>query len=77
MLDAEGAVIGIFVATSVRRGRNYTVAPEILRATQNEVFGVPRNAALAFDRPAPVTLAKAVDSLAGRAQIARVFCDPQ
>ena len=77
MLDAGGAVIGIFVATSVRRGRNYTVAPEIIRATQNEVFGEPRTLVPAFEGDPPVALAGAAGSLAGKARIAKVFCDPE
>ncbi|HEX3971945.1 MAG TPA: serine protease [Stellaceae bacterium] len=34
VFDTHGRIIGIMVATSVRRGRIYTVAPEILQATE-------------------------------------------
>jgi serine protease Do len=34
VFDTQGKIIGIMVATSVRRGRIYTVAPEILQATE-------------------------------------------
>jgi hypothetical protein len=34
VVDAQGKIIGIMVAASVRRGRIHTVAPEILQATE-------------------------------------------
>jgi hypothetical protein len=34
VFDTQGKIIGIMVAASVRRGRIYTVAPEILQATE-------------------------------------------
>src|SRR5262249_49359191 len=37
MLDDTGNVVGIIVAASVRRGRNYTVAPEMLLDIQHQL----------------------------------------
>ncbi|MFO1184544.1 MAG: serine protease [Bauldia sp.] len=77
MFDADGRVVGIFAATSSRRGRNYTVAPETIRTAGRQVSAPlapgPR-ATPAFERtPALPAVAGA---LAKSGRIARVFCDP-
>jgi len=45
VFDAEGKIIGIMVAASVRRGRVHTVAPEILQATEQSLALTSANAA--------------------------------
>lgn len=79
MFDAAGRVVGIFAATSSRRGRNYTVAPETIRAAGRELAGTlpagPRSVP-AFDGRSAPPLDRTAAALAKSGRIARVFCDP-
>jgi S1-C subfamily serine protease len=79
MLDADGHVVGIAVATSVRRGRDHTVAPEILREVETNV---PLFAAAAAEKPvgevttADVSLGDVATDMAKDARIAKTYCVP-
>jgi serine protease Do len=76
MIDASGKVVGIIVAASVRRGRNYTVAPEILEAIAQK-FGASRNATPARDAiTPPVALDRASQALSKDMRIAEIYCVP-
>lgn len=79
MIDEEGNVVGIIVATSVRRGRDYTVAPEILRAVQRELglLGPQSDQMPARDIVAqPVSLDNSASALSKNARIALTYCIP-
>jgi S1-C subfamily serine protease len=79
MLDEDGNVVGITVAASDRRGRTYSVAPEILRATWQE-FGL--SAPQARQAPAsevtvePVSLPDAAAALRQEDRIVETVCVP-
>jgi serine protease Do len=79
MLDADGNVVGIAVASSVRRGRNHTVAPEILREVETSV---PLFASAAAEKPvgevttADVSLGDVATEMADDARIAKTYCIP-
>lgn len=79
MLDDSGDVVGIMVAASERRGRTYSVAPEILRATRQE-FGL--FAPEAGQTPAsevttePVSLPDAAAALRQDERIVETVCVP-
>jgi hypothetical protein len=80
MFDAEGAVIGIAVATSIRRGRIHTVAPEVLRAveTASALFG-PRSRqvpAVEIALRAVVSLSDVAAALAANQRITKTYCIP-
>lgn len=78
MLDAQGKVVGIVVATSVRRGRAITIAPQILRAVEARLGprekeeSVPAHEAVAQ----PVSLDKSARALSHSARIAQTYCIP-
>lgn len=78
MLDENGNVVGIIVAASVRRGRFYTVAPQILHAVERELqlrrFAdeVPARDALRQ----PVSLDSAASALSSDARIVETYCIP-
>ncbi len=79
MIDENGNVIGIIVAASVRRGRNYTVAPEILRAAQSELglTGAQRGEIAARDVVTrPVSLDIAAHAMSKSDRIALTYCIP-
>ena len=72
-LDAQGRVLGVTIAESPRRGRIYTTAPEVVRAT---VAGSGR-------RPDPAALGETItpqnyfyvaDELRRELQVAQVVC---
>jgi S1-C subfamily serine protease len=79
MLDERGNVVGIIVAASVRRGRNYTVAPEILLDIQHQLGSnaqqqlVPAKDAVT----PPVSLEASANTLHRDARIAETYCIPQ
>jgi S1-C subfamily serine protease len=76
MIDASGKVIGIIVAASVRRGRNYSVAPEMIEAIAKK-FGASRDATPARDALAPpVALDRAAEALSKNMRIAEIYCVP-
>lgn len=79
MFDEKGDVVGIIVAASVMRGRNYTVAPEILHEVQRELglSGRLPNQAPASDVVAPpVSLDNSATALSKNARIALTYCIP-
>jgi serine protease Do len=79
MLDENGDVIGIIVAASVRRGRNYTVAPEILHKIENELGLVESRPEQMSARDAvtqPVSLNNSATALSKNARIALTYCIP-
>ena len=79
MLDGNGNVIGIIVAASVRRGRNYTVAPEILHKIESELGLVEPRPEEMSARDAvtqPVSLDHSATALSKNARIALTYCIP-
>lgn len=76
MLDDKGNVIGIIVAASVRRGRNYTVAPEILLEIQREL-GLASSPNTPDGTWSPSrSIEGAASALSQNARIAETFCIP-
>jgi S1-C subfamily serine protease len=79
MLDDNGNVIGIMVAASVRRGRNYTVAPEILHKIEQELASEAPPSGTVPARDAvtqPVSLEHSANALSQNARIALTYCIP-
>jgi hypothetical protein len=80
IVDANGYVVGIMVAASVRRGRNYTVAPELLleaqQRTMNDLSDMKQQPARDAVTP-PVELAKSAQILEQDARVALIYCIPQ
>lgn len=80
IVDANGYVVGIMVAASVRRDRNYTVAPEILFEAERQAMQDPpdpkRQPAKDAVAP-PVVLAKAAKTLEQDARVALTYCIPK
>jgi len=79
MLDENGNVIGIIVAASMRRGRNYTVAPEILHKIESELgLGEPRPEEMSARDAVtqPVSLDHSATALSKNARIALTYCIP-
>jgi S1-C subfamily serine protease len=77
IFDENGNVIGIAVAASVRRGRNYTVAPEILRTTEEAVplfAPTPRPAREVAAQP--IALGAVAAALSSNGRIAKTACRP-
>ncbi len=79
MLDEKGDVIGITVAASMRRGRVYSVAPEILHDVREE-FSLhdPSNFAPPVSEVTapPVALEDAGSALQNNARIVKAVCQP-
>lgn len=79
MLDDNGKVVGIMVAASVRRGRTFTVAPEIVRAAAQQFAlnaATPRQASAREVETRPVSLGDAATALSGNSRIVETFCTP-
>jgi serine protease Do len=79
MLDENGKVIGIIVAASVRRGRNYTVAPEILHKILQELASDAPQSDTVPARDAvtePVALDHSATALSKNSRIALTYCIP-
>ncbi len=79
MFDGDGKVIGVIVAASVRRGRNYTVAPEIIRAAQQDVpllASAGHRAPVAEIAGKTVVLDRVANALAANSRIAKTYCVP-
>lgn len=76
MLDDQGNVVGVIVAASVRRGRNYSVTPDTLLAVQAQFelgqTQSPARSALAQ----PVSLEASASALSKDARIAETYCFP-
>jgi serine protease Do len=80
MLDENGNVIGIIVAASTRRGRNYTVAPEILHAVETElgITGPQPDQMPARDAvEQPVSLKFSANAMRQNDRIAETYCIPK
>jgi serine protease Do len=79
MLDESGNVVGIMVAVSARRGRTFSVAPEILRDVR-QAFGlsVPSTFAPSVSEVAtqPVSLENAANAMRSDARIVETVCQP-
>lgn len=75
MVDEDGTIIGVMVAESARRGRIYSVAPELLREAA-ERFMAAAPAAVSFRDVAldPAALARNAQRARETARIARVVC---
>jgi hypothetical protein len=74
MIDDD--VVGIMVAASVRRGRNYSVAPEILRAIEQQLGAEPRQKSVRDVLGKPVALDVAASKLSKSSRIAETCCIP-
>lgn len=80
VLDKNGKVVGIIVATSPRRGRDFTVAPQILDEIirqlgleQAQSSEIPAHDAVAT----PVSLERSVNALSDDGRIAETYCIPR
>ena len=80
MLDEKGNVVGIIVAASSRRGRNYTVAPEILLEAERQSAGedsIPgQNPARDIVVP-PVVLTASARGMDESHRIVETYCIPR
>ena len=79
VFDADGRIIGIMVAASVRRGRVHTVAPEILRAIEQSfaLNGASANAAPVGEIAArDVSLSATASALGRSSRIVPTYCVP-
>jgi serine protease Do len=82
MLDEDGTVVGISVAASDRRGRIFTVAPEVIRTVAAEVPSFVAGRASADDEPVrevgmpPVSLIDVATELSADSRIAKTYCVP-
>ena len=79
VIDEHGYVVGIIVAASSRRGRNYSVAPEILRDAAQKLGSTPAgdpDPVRSLVTP-PVTLATSADAMNKSARIVEIYCIPQ
>lgn len=79
VIDENGYVIGVIVAASVRRGRNYTVAPEILVDDERKAVGgslIPRQVPARDVVLKPVSLDASAKVMARSARIAETYCIP-
>jgi hypothetical protein len=77
MIDRNGDVVGVLVAASVRRGRSYTIAPEILRDIERaprSFASTSRDMASAEAIAAPPSLHDAATAMETSARIAETYC---
>jgi S1-C subfamily serine protease len=79
VVDENGNVVGIIVAASVRRGRDYSVAPEILRNVAQQLITTPdadpspvRNLVTP-----PVALSASADAMSKSTRIVETYCIPR
>jgi S1-C subfamily serine protease len=72
-LDSQGRVIGVTIAESPRRGRIYTTAPEITRATISSAGGRPDGQAIS-EPITPGNYFRVADDLRRELQVAQVVC---
>ena len=80
VLDQNGDVIGIIVATSVRRGRDFTVAPQILGEIVRQLGLEQAQSAETPARDAvapPVSLQRSASALSKEGRIVETYCIPQ
>jgi len=77
MIDQNGHVVGILVAASVRRGRSYTIAPEVLLEIERSLGSL---ASARSDKPSadtiatPLSLEEAATAMKTSARIAETYC---
>lgn len=79
VFDADGKIVGIMVAASVRRGRIHTVAPEILQATAQSfaLSNAAANAEPVNEIAAPnVSLSATASALNKSSRIVQTYCVP-
>jgi hypothetical protein len=76
--DENGAIVGIIVASSVRRGRSHMVAPEILREIGQKwlLSGPPSASAPAREVSRPASLLAVAAALSRDSHIAKTYCIP-
>jgi len=74
VFDAEGRVVGVHVAGSVRRGRSFTAHPDSLR-TMVEAAGVGDAGRWAEARFTPESMVRVGDELRGAWSVAKALCD--
>ena len=78
VIDEKGNVVGVIVAASVRRGRDYTVAPEILRGMAKQLEGrepfdpVPVRSLVTR----PVSLEASANAMSKTNRIVETYCIP-
>jgi hypothetical protein len=78
VINERGNVVGIIVAASVRRGRDYSVAPEILRNVAQKLGGTPSDPTPVRSLVTPpVTLSASADAMHKSARIVETYCIPQ
>jgi S1-C subfamily serine protease len=78
VIDERGYVVGIIVAASVRRGRDYSVAPEILRNAAQRLITTPDpdpNPVRSLVTP-PVALLASADAMNKSTRIVETYCIP-
>lgn len=78
VIDEKGNVVGVIVAASVRRGRDYTVAPEIMLNAKRR-FGDAQGPAPVPVRDLvtpPVALSKSADAMKKSNRIVETYCIP-
>jgi S1-C subfamily serine protease len=79
MLDESGDVVGIMVAVSARRGRTFSVAPEILREVRQSFdLDTPASAVAPVKEVVtqPVSLGDAATAMLRDSRIAPTVCKP-
>jgi S1-C subfamily serine protease len=78
VINEKGNVVGIIVAASVRRGRDYTVAPEVLLSVERQLMGSQRldpTPVRSLVTP-PVTLSASADAMSSSNRIVETYCIP-
>jgi S1-C subfamily serine protease len=78
VIDEKGNVVGVIVAASVRRGRDYTVAPEIMLSAKRR-FGDaqgPEPVPVRDLVTPPVALSKSADAMKKSNRIVETYCIP-
>jgi S1-C subfamily serine protease len=78
VINERGNVVGIIVAASVRRGRNYSVAPEILRKVAQQLLSTPKVDPTPVRNlvTPPVTLSASAEAMSKSARIVETYCIP-
>ena len=72
-LDAQGRVLGVTIAESPRRGRIYTTAPEVVRATLSS-SGRRADTGASGEQITPQNYFYVADDLRRELQVAKVVC---
>ena len=78
VFDEQGKIVGIMVATSVRRGRIYTVAPEVLQAAEQSFKLTDASAEPVSEVAADkVALSETASALYKSSRIVPTYCVPK